>query len=58
MLTINKSVCVAPEVNLKNPLHKQVLKKASGRSTLALKPRTKNRGISGPTKRNNVIQKN
>ena len=61
MLAAKRSAGVAPDVNLRillcvgNKAHKQ------GDATLALKPRAditsevQNRGISGPTKRNDVL---
>ena len=62
MLTVKTSTGVAPEVNLRNPLHAgneahkqgifpgfQILRQMS--------PEVQNRGISGPTKRTDVLQR-
>ena len=60
MLAIKRSAGVTPELNVRNPLH--VGKEASKGSTLALKPsadvtRSPNMGISGQTKKTDVLRK-
>ena len=62
MLAIKRSVVVAPEVNLTNPL--QASNEAHKRGThcgfeiqMQMSPKVQNRGISGLTKKTDVIKK-
>ena len=60
MLASTRSAGIVPEVNLRSPLHAgdKLFKQGS---TLILKPvqmlNVQNRGIAGPTKRIDVLQK-